>query len=119
VKQFLEPWVWSLESLPSWLDFAPKGLNSLRIRSASRPGQGRGFVPDGSNLPWVVDDFQKREPARFQQWITHLRTALSNLETIRTVEREDDRTATSCSDMLEAWRFPRGWFQMAHYGCWR
>lgn len=83
--------------IATWLrDLLTRGvqsiiLNSLRIRSASRPGQGRGFVPDGSNLPWVVDDFQKRDPARFQQWIAHLRTALSDLETIRTVEREDDR----------------------------
>lgn len=34
---------------------------------------------------------KKKDPARFQQWIAHLRTALSDLETNRTVEREDDR----------------------------
>ncbi|MDQ2694958.1 MAG: ATP-binding protein, partial [Pseudomonadota bacterium] len=28
-------------------------LNSLLIRKASPPGQGRRFRPDGSNLPWV------------------------------------------------------------------
>jgi predicted ATPase len=66
-------------------------LNSLMIRNASRPGQVRGFLPDGSNLPWVVADFQNREPARFDQWIAHLRTALPDLNTIRTVERGDDR----------------------------
>jgi predicted ATPase len=66
-------------------------LNSLRIRSASPPGQVRGFRPDGSNLPWVVADLQKRDPARFDQWIAHLRTALPDLDAIRTVEREDDR----------------------------
>jgi predicted ATPase len=66
-------------------------LNSLRIRSASSPGQVRGFKPDGSNLPWVVADLQKRDPGRFDEWIAHLRTALPDLDTIRTVEREDDR----------------------------
>jgi predicted ATPase len=66
-------------------------LNSLRIRSASPPGQVRGFRPDGSNLPWVVADLQKRDPDRFDQWIAHLRTALPDLDAIRTVEREDDR----------------------------
>ena len=66
-------------------------LNSLRIRNASPPGQFRGFLPDGSNLPWVVADFQKRDAARFDQWIAHLRTALPDLNTIRAVEREDDR----------------------------
>lgn len=66
-------------------------LNSLLIRRASPPGQIRGFKPDGSNLPWVVFDLQKRDPGRFGAWIAHLRTALPDLETIRTVEREDDR----------------------------
>jgi predicted ATPase len=66
-------------------------LNSHQIRSASPPGKGRGFLPDGSNLPWVVSDFQKRDPVRFEQWIFHLRTALPDIDTIRTVEREDDR----------------------------
>ncbi len=66
-------------------------LNSLRIRSASPPNQGRGFRSDGSNLPWVMADLQKRDPTRFDQWIAHLRTALPDLDTIRVVEREDDR----------------------------
>lgn len=66
-------------------------LNSINIRTASRPGQGLGFLPDGSNLPWVVADFQEKNPTRFQQWIAHLRTALPDLDTISTVVREDDR----------------------------
>ncbi len=66
-------------------------LNSLLIRRASPPGQVRGFKPDGSNLPWVVADLERRSPERFQDWIAHLRTALPDLESIRTVERTDDR----------------------------
>jgi predicted ATPase len=66
-------------------------LNSLLIRQASRPGQGRSFLPDGSNLPWVVDDLEKRFPGRIKDWVAHLRTALPDLEGIRTVERPDDR----------------------------
>jgi predicted ATPase len=66
-------------------------LNSLLIRKASPPGQVRGFKPDGSNLPWVIDDLQKRSLERYHDWIAHLKTALPNLESIRTVEREDDR----------------------------
>ena len=67
-------------------------LNSLRIRLASPPGQGRNFRADGSNLPWVIDHL-KNSPnvSRFTDWISHLRTALPDLENIRTVEREDDR----------------------------
>jgi predicted ATPase len=66
-------------------------LNSLLIRKASPPGQARAFKPDGSNLPWVIAELQRRSEGRFSDWLAHLRTALPDLETIRTVEREDDR----------------------------
>jgi predicted ATPase len=62
----------------------------MLIRKASPPGQVRGFKPDGSNLPWVIDSLQKA-PDRFQDWIAHLRTALPDINDIRTVERPDDR----------------------------
>lgn len=64
-------------------------LNSLLIRRASPPGQGRGFKPDGSNLPWVIWDLQRKSDERFRDWVAHLRTALPDLESIRTVEQED------------------------------
>lgn len=66
-------------------------LNSLLIRKASPPGQVRWFKPDGSNLPWVIDVLQKKHPDNFQNWIDHLKTALPDIESIRTVEREDDK----------------------------
>lgn len=69
----------------------PFVLNSLLIRRASPPGQVRGFKPDGSNLPWVIDGLQKREPENFRSWVGHLRTALPDLEDIRTIERADDK----------------------------
>ena len=67
-------------------------LNSLLIRQASPPGQGRNFKADGSNLPWVIDHLKNHTDSnRFAYWISHLRTALPDLKNIRTVEREDDR----------------------------
>ena len=66
-------------------------LNSLVLRKASPPGQGGGFRPDGSNLPWVVAELEKKAPDRLQEWVRHLATALPDLQAIRTVEREDDR----------------------------
>ena len=66
-------------------------LNSLLIRKASPPGQVRWFKPDGSNLPWVIDMLQKKYQDNFQNWISHLQTALPDIECIRTVEREDDK----------------------------
>lgn len=66
-------------------------LNSERMRRPSPPGQPKGFRPDGSNLPWVVEDLHRKAPDRLQEWVGHLRTALPDLESVRTVERSDDR----------------------------
>ena len=66
-------------------------LNSLLIRKSSPPGQKKGFKPDGSNLPWVLDDLNKKDPKKFKEWISHLQTALPDIKNIRIVEREDDR----------------------------
>lgn len=66
-------------------------LNSRLIRRASPPGQGRGSKADGSNLPWVVEHFKTADPARFQQWLSHLRTALPDLKDVRTIERPEDK----------------------------
>ncbi len=67
-------------------------LNSQLIRLASPPGQGKKFMTDGSNLPWVVHDLlEKNNPNQLNQWVRHLRTALPDLEGIRTVERLDDK----------------------------
>ena len=66
-------------------------LNSLLIRKASPPGKGQAFLPDGSNLPWVVAELERNRPERIEQWVAHLQTALLDLEGVRTVERPDDR----------------------------
>jgi predicted ATPase len=66
-------------------------LNSLLIRRASPPLRIHGFRPDGSNLPWVIEDLREHWPDRFANWIEHLRTALLDIEDIRTVERPDDK----------------------------
>ena len=66
-------------------------LNSLLIRKASPPGQIRGFKSDGSNLPWVIADLEKKDPEKLKEWISHLQTALPDVRGVRTVERPDDR----------------------------
>jgi predicted ATPase len=66
-------------------------LNSLLMRRPSPPGQPRGFRPDGSNLPWVIDTLKKNHPEKFQDWVAHLKTALPDIENICTIERPEDR----------------------------
>lgn len=65
-------------------------LNSKVIRTPSPPGQGMGFKPDGSNLPWVIARLQQNQ-SRHELWLDHVRTALSDVENIYTIEREEDK----------------------------
>lgn len=66
-------------------------LNGRTLRIPSSPNQSRLFKTDASNLPWVVEDFRKKHPARFNDWKQHLREALPNLKDIDTYEQEWDR----------------------------
>jgi predicted ATPase len=66
-------------------------LNSERMRQPSPPRGPKVFMPDGSTLPWVVERLAAKHRDRFAQWIRHLKTALPDLKTIRSVERAEDR----------------------------
>ncbi|MDE0331688.1 MAG: ATP-binding protein [Nitrospinae bacterium] len=66
-------------------------LNSLAIRHPSPPTRVAGFLPDGSNLPWVVDRLRRDDKQRYRDWITHLQTALADLVDITTIERPEDK----------------------------
>ena len=66
-------------------------LNSSEIKRPSPPTRVFGFLPDGSNLPWVVARMREEYPKRHDMWIAHLGTALDDLKDITTVERPEDR----------------------------
>ena len=66
-------------------------LNSERMRRPSPPSTPKVFLPDGSSLPWAVELLHKKHKRRLREWIAHVRTALPDLKTIRTVERSEDR----------------------------
>mgnify|MGYP005840705293 CR=1 FL=1 len=66
-------------------------LNSAALRRPSPPGSPKAFLPDGSNLPWVIRDLEETGQDRLQQWLSHVRTALPDLRAIGTVERPEDR----------------------------
>ncbi len=66
-------------------------LNAEAMRRPSPPGSPRHFLPDGSNLPWVVQALQEKDSAGFERWIEHLRTAITDLKTVFTIERPEDR----------------------------
>lgn len=66
-------------------------LNSEAMRRPSPPGRPRAFQPDGSNLPWVIQDLTGKHNARYQQWVEHVQTVLPDITGIKTVERPEDR----------------------------
>jgi hypothetical protein len=66
-------------------------LNSIVMRKASPPGLYKGFRPDGSNLPWVIEKLKKEKPHDFEDWLAHLQTSLPDLRDIATIERPEDR----------------------------
>jgi ABC-type transport system involved in cytochrome c biogenesis ATPase subunit len=66
-------------------------LNAEKMRMPSPAGSPTIFLPDGSNLPWVVHELETRDPAGLRRWIEHVRTALPDIEQIGTHDREEDR----------------------------
>jgi len=66
-------------------------LSSVRMRKPSPRGQPRRFRADGANLPWVIESLAVGEPGRFGAWADHLRTALPDLQVVKTIERPEDR----------------------------
>lgn len=66
-------------------------LNSQRIREASRPGQGKNFLPDGSNLPWVIEDLKTKHRPSFDDWLKHVRIALPDIEELNILEFPDTK----------------------------
>lgn len=81
-------------------------LNSLAIKHPSPPNRAAGFLPDGSNLPWVVARLRQENRERHRAWIAHLRTALPDLVDITTSIREDDRHCYMIYEYEEGLKLP-------------
>ena len=69
---------------------ATLSLNSGRMRQASPPGSGWDFLPDGSNVPWVVAALMEQDQQRYCDWVGHIQCALRDLDSLRVVHRQDD-----------------------------
>ncbi len=66
-------------------------LVNERIRRASPPGNGSNVLHDGSNMPWIADALKERAPERWKDWIGHIQCALDGLQSVRVIDRSDDR----------------------------
>ena len=95
-----------------------RGVQRLALHPASMskpcsPLMGGGFLPDGSNVPLVAKDLEDRDPVRHAAWVDHLREALPDVRTVRSVEREEDRRVYlklryAGGFELPAWRLSEG-----------
>ncbi|SCL38812.1 Predicted ATPase [Micromonospora pallida] len=63
------------------------------LRQPAPPGDPLRLMPSGRNTPWLALYLHRQDPERFASWIDHVRTALPQVESIRPVEREEDRYA--------------------------
>ena len=81
-------------------------LNSLAIKRPSPPTRVSGFLPDGSNLPWVVARLRREDQERHRAWIAHLKTALPDLVDITTIERPEDKHCYMVYEYEEGLKVP-------------
>jgi hypothetical protein len=99
----------------TWLkDFLTVGvteltLNSLLIRKPSPPGAPSSILPDGSNLPWVIDHLFTERPGVFNEWLEHIRVALPDIKSVHTVLKDDDRHRYLVLEYADSSRVP-SWF---------
>ncbi len=81
-------------------------LNSLLIRRSSPPGKGNKFSSDGSNLPWVINNLRNKSEKKFKEWISHVRTALPDIEDITTSEFPDTKHRYLTIQYKEGFKVP-------------
>jgi len=63
-------------------------LASEAMRRPCPPTRQQGFLPDGSNLPYVISRLTEKERRR---WLEHVREALPDIDDVRVDERKEDR----------------------------
>lgn len=67
-------------------------LNAEKMRLPAPAGSSSDFLPDGSNLPWIVSELENKDHSRKKLWVQHLATTLDDLEDVETRERPEDRS---------------------------
>ena len=66
-------------------------LSGEAMRRPCPPIRRHDFLPDGSNLPHVVQQLAESYPDRHERWVKHVREALPEVSGVSTCEREEDR----------------------------
>jgi predicted ATPase len=66
-------------------------LDSDAMRKPVHPHSPYQLQDNGSNLPQIIELLQKESPEHFKRWVEHLRVALPDVDTMRVIERPEDR----------------------------
>lgn len=66
-------------------------LDARRMRDPAPPGMKARMALDGSNLPYVARALKARDKVLFDQWVSHLSTAIEGLESVGVHERPEDK----------------------------
>lgn len=66
-------------------------LDARRMRAPAGPGGTPKLALDGSNLPYVALELNRRDPVLFEQWVAHLGTAIQGLAGVAVRERPEDK----------------------------
>ena len=66
-------------------------LNSYEMSNPCAPSSSRLYEPDGSNLPIVIRELKQKDSRRFELWLRHIQTVLTDVQEIEVIERPEDR----------------------------
>lgn len=66
-------------------------LNSMAMRESCPPDMPEAFQLDGSNLPLVIRRLGRNAPRRYEWWVSHVQTALPDVEEIQIKQRPENR----------------------------
>ena len=83
--------------LALWLrDVLQSGVQRITLSGEAmrRPApltRKHGYLPDGSNLPYVVERLERQNKEQYERWLDHVRESLPDIKKISTLERQEDR----------------------------
>ena len=66
-------------------------LSGEAMRRPCPPIRRHDYLPDGSNLPHVVQRLAETRPDQHERWVKHVREALPDITGVSSREREEDR----------------------------
>ena len=66
-------------------------LSGEAMRCPSPPTRKHGYLPDGSNLPYVVERLERQNKKQYARWLEHVREGLPDIDSVTTQERPEDR----------------------------